>query len=237
MLEVEDIHTYYGDSYVLQGVSLRVASGEVVAVLGRNGVGKTTLVRSIIGFAPPRRGRIVFKGRDVTGQAPHRTARLGIALVPQGRRMFPSLTTRETLEVGRIVSRWDRDGRGWPIERAFAAFPRLRERAEQRTGRLSGGEQQMAATARALVGYPDLLLLDEPTEGLAPILVEHLVEIIGRLKREGVAMLLVEQRIPVALRLADQVLVMSKGRIVHTGPPEALRDNREIRERYLGLAR
>jgi ABC-type ATPase involved in cell division len=140
---------------------------------GRNGVGKTTLVRSIIGFAPPRQGRITFKGEEIAGRVPQRIARLGIGLVPQGRRMFPSLTTRETLEVGRIVSRWDKKRRGWTIEQAFAAFPRLRERADQPTGRLSGGEQQMAATARALVGYPDLLLLDEPTEGLAPLLVEQ----------------------------------------------------------------
>jgi branched-chain amino acid transport system ATP-binding protein len=192
-------------------------------------------VRSIIGFAPPRQGRITFKGEEIAGRVPQRIARLGIGLVPQGRRMFPSLTTRETLEVGRIVSRWDKKRRGWTIEQAFAAFPRLRERADQPTGRLSGGEQQMAATARALVGYPDLLLLDEPTEGLAPLLVEQTEAIIRRLKQEGIAILLVEQRVPAALRLADTVIVMSKGRIVFRGTPDQLRDDRETRERYLGL--
>jgi branched-chain amino acid transport system ATP-binding protein len=235
MLEVNNIHTYYGDSYVLQGISLRVAAGQVVAVLGRNGVGKTTLVRSIIGFAPPRLGRVTFKGEEIAGRAPQRIARLGIGLVPQGRRMFPSLTTRETLEVGRIVNRWDKKGRGWTIEQAFAEFPRLSERADQLTGRLSGGEQQMAATARALVGYPDLLLLDEPTEGLAPLLVEQMEATIRRLKQEGIAILLVEQRVPAALRLADTVIVMSKGRVVFRGTPDQLRVDRETRERYLGL--
>jgi branched-chain amino acid transport system ATP-binding protein len=235
MLEVHDIHTYYGDSYVLQGISLSVAAGQVVAVLGRNGVGKTTLVRSIIGFAPPRRGRITFKGEEIAGRAPQRIARLGMGLVPQGRRMFPSLTTREMLEVGRIVNRWDKKGRGWTIKQTFAAFPRLRERADQPTGRLSGGEQQMAATARALVGYPDLLLLDEPTEGLAPLLVEQMETIIRRLKEEGIAILLVEQRVPAALRLADTVIVMSKGRVVFHGTPDELRADRETRERFLGL--
>ncbi len=240
MLEIHDIHTYYGDSYVLQGVSLSVAAGQVVAVLGRNGVGKTTLVKSIIGFVPPRRGRITFKGHEIAGRPAHRIARLGIGLVPQGRRMFPSLTVRETLDVGRIVSRWDKavragQGRGWSIERAYDAFPRLRERAAQRAGRLSGGEQQMAATARALVGYPDLLLLDEPTEGLAPVIVEQMEAIIAGLKRDGIAMLLVEQRVPAALRLADIVIVMSKGRIVFRGTPDELRADRETREKYLGL--
>ncbi len=235
MLEVHDIHTYYGDSYVLQGVSLSVAPGQVVAVLGRNGVGKTTLVRSIIGFVPPRRGRVTYKAEDITGMPPHRIARLGIGLVPQGRRMFPSLTTRETLDVGRIVSRWDKNRRGWTIAQAFEAFPRLRERADQRAGRLSGGEQQMVATARALVGYPDLLLLDEPTEGLAPILVEQMESIIAGLKKDGIGILLVEQRVPAALRLADIVIVMSKGRIVFRGTPDQLRADGETRERYLGL--
>jgi branched-chain amino acid transport system ATP-binding protein len=235
MLEVEDVHTYYGDSYVLQGVSLNLAAGEVVAVLGRNGVGKTTLVRTIIGFSPPRRGRIRFKGEEIAGRPPHRIARMGISLVPQGRRMFPSLTTRETLEVGHIVSRWDSSRHGWPIARAFEVFPRLRERAGQRTGKLSGGEQQMVATARALVGYPDLLLMDEPTEGLAPILVEQMESIVARLKIERIAILLVEQRVPAALRLADVVVVMSKGRIVFRGTPDELRADAQTRERYLGL--
>jgi branched-chain amino acid transport system ATP-binding protein len=187
VLAVADVHTYYGDSHVLHGVSLGVAPGEVVAILGRNGMGKTTLIRSVVGFTPPRRGRVSFKGDDITGWAPFRRIERGMALVPQGRRVFASLSVRENLDVARGgAGRWDR-------ERVFSLFPRLRERAPNRANKLSGGEQQMLAIGRSLMGNPALLLMDEPTEGLAPLLVREVGRVIGELKREGLSILLVEQ--------------------------------------------
>jgi branched-chain amino acid transport system ATP-binding protein len=235
VLEVEDVHTYYGHSYILQGLSLRVAPGEIVAVLGRNGVGKTTLMRSIIGFTPPRRGRIRFNGRDIAGLAPQRIARLGVALVPQGRRIFRSLSVEETLSVAAHLKRYDGSGRSWSMDRVYAAFPRLKERRAQRSGNLSGGEQQMLATGRALVGHPALLLLDEPTEGLSPLLVRELQATLRALKEEGATILLVEQRINFALSLANRVCLMSKGRIVAEMSPEELGRDAESRRRYLGV--
>jgi branched-chain amino acid transport system ATP-binding protein len=236
MLEVRDIHTYYGDSYVLQGVSLKVEQGTVVAVLGRNGMGKTTLIRSIIGFTPPRRGQLWFKGVDITGMPAHRIARLGMGIIPQGRRIFPSLSVHEHLG----IALRHRDGQGgqgtrWGLEQVFALFPRLRERLRQAGGKLSGGEQQMLASARALLGNPDFLLLDEPTEGLAPLLVLELGRVIEQLKQEGLSMLLVEQHLPFALKLADYVYVMSKGRIVYESPPQDLAQNEDVKARHLGI--
>jgi branched-chain amino acid transport system ATP-binding protein len=179
VLAVEDVHTYYGDSHVLHGVSLEVVPGEVVAILGRNGVGKTTLIRSAVGFSPPRQGHVRFRGEDITAWAPFRRVERGMALVPQGRRVFPSLSVRENLDVAR-------GGRGrWDLERVYALFPRLRERAGNRAGKLSGGEQQMLAIGRALMSNPVLLLMDEPTEGLAPLLVREVGRVIGELRREG----------------------------------------------------
>ena len=230
MLEVTDLHTYYGDSYVLQGVSLTVARGQVVAVLGRNGMGKTTLIRSIVGFTPPRRGRVVFKGREVIGWPSNRIVGFGVGLVPQGRRVFPSLTVAENLAVSARAS-----GGGWTMDRAMDLFPRLRERARNRAGQLSGGEQQMLAIARALMTNPELLLMDEPTEGLAPLLVREVARVIEGLKREGLSILLVEQNLPLALGLADHVHVLSRGRIVHSSPPRALWENAEVKARYLGV--
>lgn len=234
MLEVRDIHTYYGESYVLQGVSLKVPPGKVVAVLGRNGVGKTTLMRSIIGFTPPRRGQIMFRERDICRSPSHEIARLGIGLVPQGRRVFRSLTVRETLELGISVAR----GRSpaWDLTRIYEAFPRLLERASHYAGDLSGGEQQMLATARALATDAELLLLDEPAEGLAPIRVAELGQLLLRLKAQGISMLLVEQQLSFALRLADEVHLMSKGKIVYSGSAAGLREDRDTMSRYLGVA-
>ncbi len=232
MLDVRDIHTYYGDSYVLQGVSLRMERGQAVAILGRNGMGKTTLIRSIVGFTPPRRGRIVFKDCDITGWPSNRSVALGLGLVPQGRRVFPSLTVLENLAV---AARRNGGGDGWTVERVMDLFPRLRERAENRAGKLSGGEQQMLAIARALMTNPELLLMDEPTEGLAPLLVREVGRVIESLKASGLSILLVEQNLPLALRVADHVHVLSRGRIVHSATAAALADNHDIKARYLGL--
>jgi len=231
MLEVQDIHTNYGESYILQGLSLRLGQGQVVAVLGRNGVGKTTLIRSIIGFTPPRRGRILLRGEDITHLAPHEIARRGVGLVPQGRRIFASLGVGEHLEIGQRAG----NGAGWSFDRVLELFPRLRERLRNRGNKLSGGEQQMLACGRALVGNPDILLMDEPSEGLAPLLVRELGRILGRLKTGGASILIVEQNLAFALRVADHVYLMSKGKIVHESRPDELLRNHEVKARYLGV--
>jgi branched-chain amino acid transport system ATP-binding protein len=211
-------------------VSLQVDRSQVVGILGRNGMGKTTLIRSIIGFTPPRAGRVRFKGQDITGWASHRAVGLGMGLVPQGRRVFPSLTVMENLAVA---------ARGhagpWTIPAVLELFPHLAERAESRAGKLSGGEQQMLAIGRALMGNPDLLLMDEPTEGLAPLLVREVGRVVADLKARGLSILLVEQNIPLALRVTDHVHVLSRGRIVHSCAPQALWANEDIKARYLGL--
>jgi branched-chain amino acid transport system ATP-binding protein len=233
MLEVDGVHTYYGESHILHGVSLRVAPGEAVAVLGRNGVGKTTLIRSIVGFTPPRAGTIRFDARPIHRLPPHRIARRGLALVPQGRRIFAPLSVRENLLLG---ARGGDGGRTWTPERVYEVFPRLRERAFQGGGTLSGGEQQMLAVARALLTNPRLLLLDEPSEGLAPLIVREIGRVLGRLRAQGLSILLVEQNVPLALRVVDRVYVMSKGQIVYHGTPAELQTNEDIKRRYLGVA-
>jgi branched-chain amino acid transport system ATP-binding protein len=237
ILDVRDVHTYYGQSHVLQGVSLQVPEARVVALLGRNGVGKTTLMRSIIGFTPPRRGSIQYRGREIARLPSHRIARLGIGLVPQGRRVFPSLDVGEHLTVNaRVpVDAATKRGAAWTLERVLGLFPRLRERMRNRGNALSGGEQQMLATGRALVTNPDLLLMDEPTEGLAPLIVRELGHIITDLRAEGISILLVEQNLGFALDLADLVYVLSKGTIVHACTPAELMANDEIKARYLGV--
>ena len=229
-LEVEGVHTYYGESHVLQGISLRVDPGEVLAILGRNGMGKTTLIRTIVGFTPPREGRVLYEGTEITRLPPFRMAALGMALVPQGRRVFPSLSVRENLDVARRG-----EGR-WSLEQVYALFPRLRERAANRANKLSGGEQQMLAIGRALMSNPDLLLMDEPTEGLAPLLVRGVGRVITELKRSGLSILLVEQNLALALSVADRVHVLSRGQIVHTGTPAELMGNDDVKTRYLGVA-
>jgi branched-chain amino acid transport system ATP-binding protein len=229
-LEVEGIHTYYGESHVLHGISLRVDPGEVLAILGRNGMGKTTLMRSIVGFTPPRAGHVRYKNADITRLPSFRMVELGMALVPQGRRVFPSLSVRENLEVARRGT-----GR-WSLEQVYALFPRLRERAANRANKLSGGEQQMLAIGRALMSNPELLLLDEPTEGLAPLLVREVGRVIAELKRSGLSILLVEQNLALALSVADRVHVLSRGQIVHTGTPGELMGNEDVKTRYLGVA-
>jgi len=228
-LEVDAIHTFYGESHVLHGASLRVQPGEVVALLGRNGAGKTTLVRSIVGFEHPRSGRIAWEGSLIHRLPPHAIARRGLGLVPQGRRIFAPLSVAENLRFA------ERPGR-WTPERVYAIFPRLRERAAQGGGTLSGGEQQMLAIGRALLTNPRLLVLDEPSEGLAPLIVRELGRVLTGLKAEGLSMLLVEQNLALALRVADRVYVMNKGQIVYHGTRDELGANEEIKRRYLGLA-
>ena len=230
LLVVEDIHTYYGASYVLQGVSLSVEQGSVIALLGRNGVGKTTTIRSIIGFTPVRRGRIVFKGADITREPTYAIARRGVALVPQGRRIFGSLTVEEQITLGA-----DRRQARWVLERLYGLFPRLNERRRQRAITLSGGEQSMLSIGRALLMNPDLLLLDEPTEGLAPLVVDQVAATIQELKREQQTILLVEQDLSLALELADYLYIMNKGAIVFEGKPEDLRENHGVQLQFLGV--
>jgi branched-chain amino acid transport system ATP-binding protein len=231
ILEVEDIHTYYGDAYVLQGLSLKLEQGQILGLLGRNGVGKTTLVNSIVGFTPPRRGRIIFKGADITHIPSFETVRTGMGLVPQGRRIFPTLSVEENLKVAERSF----DRHGWNLERVYALFPRLRERRSQRARTLSGGEQQMLAIGRGLMTNPDCLIMDEPSEGLAPIIIQGVWEAIGRLKEEGLSILLVEQNAALALKLVDYVHVMSKGQVVYSARPEELRANDEVKSNYLGI--
>ena len=231
MLKIIDIHTYYGDSYILQGISLEVAKGTVAALLGRNGVGKTTLVRSVVGFTPARRGQILFDNKDITHMVPYKINRLRIGLVPQGRRIFPSLTVKENLAIAERTS----GVQNWDFEKIYGLFPRLRERDHHRGNQLSGGEQQMLAIARALISNPIFLLMDEPTEGLAPVLVREVGDSIRRLKEEGLSILLVEQNLSFARKFADYTHVMSKGKIVYSSTPAELWENQEIKERYLGV--
>jgi branched-chain amino acid transport system ATP-binding protein len=233
MLEVTRIQTYYGESHILQGVSLGVRAGEAVAILGRNGVGKTTLIRSVIGFTPPRDGAITFDGVPIHRLPPYAIARRGLGLVPQGRRIFAPLSVSENLVLGQ---RNAGGGSRWTVEAIHEIFPRLAERAGQGAGTLSGGEQQMLAVARALMTNPRLILLDEPSEGLAPIVVREIGRILVTLKGEGLSILLVEQNVPLALRVADRVYVMSKGQIVYEGSPAALDANEDVKRRFLGIS-
>jgi len=231
ILAVEDIHTAYGLSRVLFGVSLRVAPGECVCLLGRNGVGKTTTMRSIMGLTPPSSGRVVWKGRDITREAPFRAAALGIGFVPEDRRIFADLTVWENLDVAARRARPD----GFTTERVFDLFPALRQLRDRAGGFLSGGEQQMLTIARTLMGNPELLLLDEPSEGLAPLVVDHLQEQISRLRSDGLTILLAEQNVDFSLNLADRVYVLEKGRIRYEGSAREFRENASIRQQYLAL--
>lgn len=230
MLIIEDIHAYYGDSYVLQGVSLEVPKGSITMILGRNGMGKTTLIRNAIGFMIPRKGRIFFKDLDVTGMASSERVGMGMGLVPQGRRVFRSLSVEENLLIGASKSNGE-----WNLERIYELFPRLKERSHHPGNKLSGGEQQMLAIARAMMGNPQLLLMDEPTEGLAPVLVLTVRNIISRLKEEGFSILLVEQNMAFALKVGDYVHVLNRGRVVYSSLPQELMSNEEIKRRFLGI--
>src|SRR6059036_1740462 len=231
VLTVEELRTAYGLSRVLFGVSLRIGAGECVCLLGRNGVGKTTTMRSIMGLTPAASGRIVWKGRNITRQAPFRVAELGIGFVPEDRRIFADLTVWENLDVAARRARSD----GFTIERVFDLFPALRELRDRSGGFLSGGEQQMLTIARTLMGNPELLLLDEPSEGLAPLVVDHLKDQIARLKQDGLTILLAEQNTQFSLALADRVYVLEKGAIRFSGAAAALRDNEALRHELLAL--
>jgi branched-chain amino acid transport system ATP-binding protein len=225
MLTLTELHTYYGDSHVLQGVTLTAEKGTVTAVLGRNGVGKTTLCRSIAGLTPARAGSVIFNGEDITALPPHRIYERGICLVPQGRRIFSSLTVYENLA---IAAKGDLDA-------VLSVFPRLAERRNNRGNELSGGEQQMLAIARALVARPSLLIMDEPTEGLAPMLIAEVGRVIRRLRDEGTSILLAEQNAAFAVKLADVAHVMSKGRVVYSSDPETLWRDDDIKTQLLGV--
>jgi branched-chain amino acid transport system ATP-binding protein len=229
MLALHEIHTYYGDSHILQGVSLDVHAGELVALLGRNGAGKTTTIRSIIGFNRPRAGQILFEGRDVTRFAAHQMASAGVGLVPQGRRIFAPLTVRENLVFA------ERKGGPWTLERVYQLFPRLQERQHNQGSSLSGGEQQMLAIGRALLMNPRLLLLDEPSEGLAPLVLREIGGVIGELKSSGMAILLAEQNLALALAVSDRCYVLNKGQVVHAAPADAIRRDDLVKHRYLGV--
>src|SRR5260221_1187273 len=231
MLRVEGLHTYYGRGHILQGVDLEVPAGEIAAVLGRNGVGKTTTLRSIIGLARPQRGRVLLAGKAVAGWAPHRIVRLGVGYVPEGRMIFPELTVVENIQVAQRVP-----ARQWSMERLFEIFPSLSERRRSKGSQLSGGEQQMLAVARALVTDPRIMLLDEPSQGLAPLVVEELIRLLPRLRGEGVSFLLVEQNLGLAEALAAVVYVMVKGQTVYRAPLEKFMAEREdVKARYLTL--
>jgi branched-chain amino acid transport system ATP-binding protein len=232
VLEVDAIHTYYGLSRALFGVSLAVEPGQCVCLLGRNGVGKTTVMRSIMGLTPPAQGRVLWKGGAITGWRTDRVARAGIGFVPEDRRVFAELTVRENLDVAQRAA--GRGGR-WTIDAVCGLFPKLAELRDRRAGFLSGGEQQMLTIWRTLMCNPELLLLDEPSEGLAPLVVEALLERVQHLKQEGLTILLAEQGVAFSLALADRVYVLEKGAVVHEGPAAALRDDATLRDRLLTL--
>lgn len=231
ILEVHDIHTYYGDAYVLQGLSIELRQGQILGLLGRNGVGKTTLVNSIVGFVPPRRGRIIFKGNDITCAPSFETVDSGMGLVPQGRRVFPTLSVEENL----LVAERNTARHGWNLKRVYEMFPRLDERRNQRAKTLSGGEQQMLAIARTLMGNPRLVLLDEPSEGLAPVIVEQMATAVGKLKREGLSVLLSEQNLRFAGAVADRAYVIESGHIRFEGPMRRLLDDAALRRAHLSV--
>jgi branched-chain amino acid transport system ATP-binding protein len=233
MLEVRDVHSFYGDAHVLHGVSLHVAPGEVVALLGRNGMGKTSLIRSIMRLSNPqvRKGQILWKGEELRGLTPHQVAKRRIALVPQGRRLFPSLSVTEHLTMLKPASAKE----GWTVDRVFEMFPRLAERRQHRGNQLSGGERQMLAVGRALMIDPELVLMDEPSEGLAPVMVQHLETIIADLGKTGLGILLVEQNLYSALSVADRLYVLETGKVVHEASAAEIRQDQAPLMRFLGV--
>jgi branched-chain amino acid transport system ATP-binding protein len=233
LLEVKDIHSYYGPVHALRGISLTVEEGEIVTLIGSNGAGKTTTLRSIHGTLPPREGKVVFRGEEIQGKPAHDMIRRGIAQSPEGRKIFSRMTVLENLEMG-AYHRSDRSEIKEDLDRAFDLFPRLKERAKQEAGTLSGGEQQMLSIGRALMGRPKLLLLDEPSMGLAPVLVERIFQTIEEINKQGTTILLVEQNANVALEVATRGYVLESGRVVNAAPARDLRQDPRVREAYLG---
>jgi branched-chain amino acid transport system ATP-binding protein len=230
LLEVKGLNSYYGDSHILFDVDLRVEQNEVVALLGRNGAGKSTTLKSLMGMVTPRSGEVILEGRNLAGQKPHRIAQAGIQLVPEDRRIFASLNVEENIILAGLTAT-----KRWPIERIYAMFPRLRERRESRGGDLSGGEQQMLAIARALVRDPKIILLDEPFEGLAPVIVRDLMRACTELAGAGLTMVLVEQNIAATLALAGRIYIVNNGHIVHEGPTAEIKADPGVLRRYLGV--
>ncbi len=233
MLAVEAINTFYEDAQVLFDVSLAIEAGEVVALLGRNGAGKTTTIRSIMGLTPPRSGRVVFQGQDIAGLPAYTIANRGVGFVPDNRRIFPTLTVKQNLELAR--KRGNRGHDGWTLESIYRHFPKLKEIEGRKGEVLSGGEQQMLSIARTLMGNPDLVLLDEPTEGLSPIMVMEVMKIIRELKDKGETILLVEQNSTLALGVSDRAYILENGRVVYQGGAPALNGDREVKQKYLGI--
>jgi len=234
MLEVQNIHTYYGQSHILQGVSLQVDKGKIVLLSGRNGAGKTTTIRSIIGLVPPRSGEITFLGEKITGIPVHHVSQKGISLVPEGRKIIPGLTVYENLKIATLKNR-DKTRVEALLDQISQIFPRLRERWDQEGTSLSGGEQQMLAIARALVSDPVLMLIDEPSEGLSPIMVEKISEVLREIKNQGMTILLVEQNTDMALDISSRCYLMDEGVIKFEGSPEEIKGNEEIQREYLAI--
>jgi branched-chain amino acid transport system ATP-binding protein len=233
ILEMRDVHTFYGTSHVLFGVSLDVAQGETVCLMGRNGAGKTTTFRSIMGLTPPRSGSILFHGKEIAGAKVHRIARLGIGYVPEDRQIFPNLTVRENLEIGRSSGIPRKEG--WSVEKVYALFPVLSKYDRKPGGQLSGGEQQMLTIGRTLMGNPDLVLLDEPTEGLAPVVVIALKEMILRLKEMGTTILLSEQNVKFAVKVSDRVFIIDNGAIRYRNDIKGFRKDEAVQKKYLAV--
>ena len=229
MLEVEGLHAFYGKSHILQGVDLKIGEGEIVSLLGRNGVGRSTTCKAIMGLVPPQ-GRVAFKGRDIAGLRPDQIAHAGIGYVPEDRQVFPGLTVKQNLELG--MKRANKFGR-WNFDDMFAMFPNLGERRDNPAGVLSGGEQQMLTMCRTLMGDPDLVIIDEPTEGLAPKLVEQVARLLDEIAKRGIAILLVEQKLTIALKISTRLYVMGHGQIVFEGSPAALAANNAVRKEWL----
>ncbi len=231
LLQVDDIHSYYDKSHILHGVTLEIKSGEMVCLLGRNGVGKSTTLKSIMGVVTPRSGKVLFKGADVAGKPPFAIARLGMGFVPEERRIFKSLTVNENLQIG--IKKGIGSGPQWNLERIYEAFPRLKERYKNKGAHLSGGEQQMLTVARTLMGNPELILIDEPTEGLAPLIVKDVLDMLAHVLESGVSILMVEQNFKAAIKVASRFYVMGKGKIVFEGDKDALHAAEDIRKTYL----
>ncbi len=233
IIEARGVHTYYGASHILRGVELSVTPGQAVGLMGRNGMGKTTLIRTLLGLVPARTGQVLIDGHDMALQSPHQRARLGIATVPEGRGVFASLTVRENLLLAARPG--DDGGTRWPYDRVLATFPRLAQRTSNKGGQLSGGEQQMVAIGRALMTSPRLLILDEATEGLAPLIRDEIWRIIGLIRADGIATLVVDRTVASVLSLVDRACVLVKGQVVYDGPPTALLADPALLERHLGV--